>query len=253
MVLVVAGDFRGGVVGLRFHVPDAPRHAVEGVDGTLQQIVRNPVDVAAVREPLAPRRDVVRGALALGLDEKRQFDEVLAVPGGEGFEQPDAFGVGAYLDFDLFIGRKDAAFHFLYKALLRQFFALRGLQLIVGTVGRLKGALQGIEGEVARNRHRHHDFGRGEEGVRLLAAVVAAGEVAVEGFDDGVRFRGVADRALPLTDAGAAGVGEHRGVQLFKVLENTVALEGFINPDAARHHKERGLEFNALFDDLFGD
>jgi hypothetical protein len=43
--------------------------AGEGVDGAEEQVARDVLEVAAVLQPLAGRRDVVGGALALGLQQ----------------------------------------------------------------------------------------------------------------------------------------------------------------------------------------
>lgn len=63
----------------------------------------------------------------------------------------------------------------------------------------------------------------------------------------------VADRALPLADAGAAGRGEHGGVELFEDLEHAVALERVVDAGGARHDHERRLDFDAVFERLAGD
>jgi hypothetical protein len=45
--------------------------------------------------------DVVGGALALGLDEHGQVDEVLAVPGVEGLEEGQALALGVHVHLQL--------------------------------------------------------------------------------------------------------------------------------------------------------
>lgn len=67
LVLIEAGGLRGRLVVLIHHVPDALALAIEGVRRALKQVIRDPVDVAAVRKPLAPGGDVVRRAFALRL------------------------------------------------------------------------------------------------------------------------------------------------------------------------------------------
>ena len=51
-----------------------------GVDGAEEEVAGDVLEVAAVLEPRAGRRDVVGGALALRLQQDRQLDVVLAVP-----------------------------------------------------------------------------------------------------------------------------------------------------------------------------
>ena len=59
--------------------------------------------------------------------------------------------------------------------------------------------------------------------MRVRVAVVALGEVAVEGGDDGVLALGVIAVAGPLPDAGTAGVGQHHPAHVFKRFELTIA------------------------------
>lgn len=108
MILVVAGDLSGRVVRSGLIVERLTGGVGEAVDGAFKQVVRNTIEVAAVSKPLAPRRDVVGRALALGLNENGQTHEVLAVPCGERFEKLDTLSVGAYLDFNLGKVRTDA-------------------------------------------------------------------------------------------------------------------------------------------------
>ena len=72
---LLAGDDVGSLAGL----------ARVGVDGPQEGVVADVIEVATVGEPRARRRDVVRGAFTLGLDEDGHLREVPAVPSGEGF------------------------------------------------------------------------------------------------------------------------------------------------------------------------
>ncbi len=56
--------------------------------------------MATVLEPWASGGDVISGALALNLDQDGQFDEVLAVPLGEGFEELQTVALGVNSNFD---------------------------------------------------------------------------------------------------------------------------------------------------------
>ena len=253
VVLVVASNLGRRVVRAGFVVEGLADGVRKAVDGALEQVVRDAVEVAAVSKPLAPRRDVVGRALALGLDEDGQTHEVLAVPSLEGFEQLDALGVRAHLDFDLGKVGAHAVGKIRHEALHRQFGADRGLELNGCALGGRIRTLNRVEGQIAVDGHGHHDFGRGEEGVRLSAAVVAALEVAVEGLDDGVLLILVADRALPLADAGTAGGGKNRGVDLFKDVENAVALKRLIDAHRARNDHHGGLHLDAVVESLLGN
>ena len=64
--------------------------ARERVDRAEEEVAGDVLEVAAVLEPRAGRRDVVGGALALGLHEHGQLDVVVAVPRRERLEQLQA-------------------------------------------------------------------------------------------------------------------------------------------------------------------
>ena len=253
LVLIEAGGLRGGLVVLVHHVPDALALAVEGVRRALEEVIGNPVDVAAVRKPLAPGGDVVRRALALRLNQQREIDVILAVPGRERGEEADTLGVRSHHNWDLLEVRDDAAADVRGEALSREFFTDRSRELEGNAVRARHRALQRVEAHVTVNRHRHHDFRRREESLGLLAAVVTAGEVAVEGLDDRVHLGLIADVTIPLADAGAAGGRHHGGVQLLELLQNAVTLQGFTNTDRARNHDERRLDLHALIEALLHD
>ena len=72
-------------------------HAGEGVDRTEEEVARDVLEVAAVLQPRSGHRDVVGGALALGLHQDRQVEVVLAVPRGERLEQLEAVRGGGDL------------------------------------------------------------------------------------------------------------------------------------------------------------
>jgi hypothetical protein len=56
------------------------------VDSADEHVVRDVIQMAAVLQPRASHRDMVRGTLALGLDEYLSALDVLAVPLGERLE-----------------------------------------------------------------------------------------------------------------------------------------------------------------------
>ena len=253
MILVVASDLGGRVVRAGLIVERLAGGVGKAVDRTFEQVVRNAIEVAAVSQPLAPRGDVVGRALALGLDQDGQAHEVLAVPSRERFEQLDALGVGAHLDFDLGIVRADAVGQIRHEALHRQFGTGRSLEFDRRALSGRVRTLHGVERQIAVDSHGHHDFGRSEEGVRLSAAVVAALEVAVERFDDRVLLARITDRTLPLTDAGTAGGCKNGGVELFKHVEDAVAFERLVYAHRTRDDHDGGLHLDAVVESLLGD
>src|SRR4051812_48723220 len=64
-----------------------------GGGGADEEVAGDVLEVAAEAQPLAGGRDVVGGALALGLHQHGQLDVVLAVPRRERLEQLQALAV----------------------------------------------------------------------------------------------------------------------------------------------------------------
>ena len=86
-----------------------PGLAGEGVGRAHEHVVAELVEVAAVAQPRAGRRDVVGRGLALGLDQHRHVEEVLAVPRRPRLHQlqPLAVRVDLQLDAAAVLGRRD--------------------------------------------------------------------------------------------------------------------------------------------------
>ena len=97
----VAGDVGERLGGRRAPGSGPARLAGEGVDHAEEEVAGDVLEVAAVLQPRAGGRDVVGGALALGLQQDRQLDEVLAVPRREGLQQLQAIAVGVDDDLDV--------------------------------------------------------------------------------------------------------------------------------------------------------
>src|SRR5439155_20794492 len=97
--LELAGD-RGERLagGARQRIDALAGLAGEGVQGAEERGVADLVGVTAEAQPRPGWRDVVRGGLALRLDEDRQVDEVLAVPRHERTEKLEPFAVGRHFD-----------------------------------------------------------------------------------------------------------------------------------------------------------
>ena len=81
--------------------------------------------------------------------------------------------------------------------------------------------------------------------MRLRIAVGALREIAVEARDDGVRTLVVVGLALPLADAGAAGVGHHGRARLAKRVQDAVALGRRADLRAARDDEQLCLRLQA--------
>src|SRR5438105_3222185 len=97
--LVVTGDLGERHAPLaRQQVESLARLAGERVDGAEEHVVADAVEMAAVQEPAARGRDVVGRRLAFGLDQDRQAEKVLAVPGGKLLEDLQTLAPGRDLD-----------------------------------------------------------------------------------------------------------------------------------------------------------
>src|SRR6266508_608260 len=112
---------------LRERVDPLARLAGEGVDGSPEHVVADLVDVAPEAQPRARGRDVVRGRLALGLDQDGQGVEVVAVPERERLEELDPLARGRHRHRDAIAigGRRLVTFFTLGEALGRQLLGLR--------------------------------------------------------------------------------------------------------------------------------
>src|SRR2546422_9223411 len=118
--------------------------AREGVDGAEEHVVADLVEVAAVAEPRAGRRDVVGRRLALGLHEDRQVDEVPPVPPGERRQElePIAVGLHDHLDRLRLVRRRLEALLPTREALARQLPGLGRREPEGPAVGAREGAVE---------------------------------------------------------------------------------------------------------------
>ena len=177
--------------------------------------------------------------LPLRLQEHGQVDEVVAVPRRERLEQlqPVAVRIDGDLDTAAVGRRRDEAGLAALEAAGRQLLADGLVETEVG---------DRIAVERAGERVGHHRLRRRHEAQRVGAAVVALGEVAVVRGDDHVDVVGADVVALPLADARAAGVGEHRRADRFEVGEQAVALDGGAHPLGAGSDEQRRLHAQPL-------
>ena len=213
------------------------------------------LEVAAVLEPGAGRRDVVGGALALRLEQDRQLDVVLAVPGLEGLEELEPVAVRVDHDLDARSVGGGGLERLLARVEARVGERLADgrveAHLLAGVVGERVGA--GVEVERARQRQRDDRVRAGDEAERVGVAVVALREVAVVAVHDRVQLRRVEVGAVPLPDAGTAGVGEHGAADGLEVGEEPVALDGGARLLGAGRDQELRLGAQPLGRRLAGD
>src|SRR6266478_3971111 len=260
-VVLVADDDPAQTLGLelarhlREVLPLLPRHGVdalarlagEGVDGAQEHVVADLVQVAPDEKPRAGRRDVVGRGLALGLDEDGEGVEVLAIPAREGLKKLEPLTVGLDLDlYALAVGRgRLVALLTLGEALGRKLFRLRRREAERFAVRARDGPVHRVELERAREGHRGHDLGARQEGQRRGAAVVAAGEVAVERGHDGIDLVLGHVGALPLAYARPARIGEDGAADLLEGRHDAVALDRLVDALRARRDEERRLRLQS--------
>ena len=175
-------------------------------------------------------------------------------PGVERGETLEAVALGADDDIDIaaVVRWSDEAFVAGVEAVGGQFIAGRGGEAELA-VGGGDGVGARIETDLARKGGGDDQFGRADEGERVAVGVVATGEVAVEGSDDRVLLVAFEVFALPLTDAGSAGVGQHGRASGLEGLNLTVALDRGADLLRARRHQQGCAEFESGFGGLAGD
>jgi hypothetical protein len=191
-------------------------------------------------------RDVVRRALAARLEEKRQPLEVAPVPGRERLEQLEALALGRDLDPNraAIRRRRRVALVAVHEAVARH-VGSRGRWRQPEARAALDLVAERIERETAGQRVGHHDLGARDERARGGVAVVAPAEVAVVGVDDRVLLAGLHVVALPLADAGAAGVRQHDRTDRLEVLPLAIALDRAVDLLGARRHPQRRASADA--------
>ena len=218
--LVVAGNLGDWLVLLAAQYVDAfASLVVEGVDRAHEHVVAEPVEMAAEAQPIPGRRDVVGRGLALGLDQHRHVEEILAVPGGPGLHDLKPLAARVDLDFDAaaVLGRADvsgvAVIEVARRHLGRRLRRVEAERLAVAA-GQAVG--QRVERQPPAESHRSDDLGATDEVHRRCLAVVPRREVAVVGGHDRVGLLGLLGRAAPLPDARAAGIGQHSAADVLQ-------------------------------------
>ncbi len=113
----------------------------EGVYRPLKQVARDICQMPPVAQPGAAWGDVVRGGLAVSLDEHGKVLVRPAVPGGKGLKELEAFRSGRDPDGDVapVLGRRHIGLPRLHQAVWRKGGRRRGGQEEGFTVRALKG------------------------------------------------------------------------------------------------------------------
>ena len=178
--------------------------------------------------------------------------------GAKGGEQLKAFGVGGDDDFELgalFCGG-DITWVITTESGGGEFIANGGIKLDGFAVFVDQGVGFGVEGEIAGEGEGGRQFGGGDKGVGFGIAVIALGEVAVEGGDNRIGFVVAVAVAHPLPDAGAAGVGHDNTADAFEVSDEAIAFDGLADLFGAGGNEVFGFGFElfgfGLFDERGG-
>ncbi len=194
--------------------------------------------------------------LPCGLDQHRAVDEILVVPGEPRLHQLQPLAVLGDLQFDrAAIRRRRDVGRVAGVETMRRHLGC-GLWRVEPewpalNVGQRVG--HRVERQPPGERHRGHDLGAADKVHRRRLAVVAAREIAVVGGDDRVRHRTFGGRAPPLADARAAGIGEHRPVDVLQRLHLAVALDRRAHRLRSRRHQKRRGRLDPVRLRLLGD
>ena len=207
-------------------VQSLARRAAEGVHPAREQVARDVAQVPAEAQPGPSRRDVIGGRLALRLEQQRQLRQVAPVPLRERRQpfQAVAFGHDDHFHVGAVFGRRDVARFAAVEAVLRQFVAARRAEAELAAVVLRDRVAARVEIDSPGEGRGHDQFGAADEGQGVAVGVVAPREVAVEGGHDRVLFVALDIAALPLADAGPAGVGQHGRAGLLERGQLSVAL-----------------------------
>jgi len=253
--LVVTGSGRDGAELASEGVLDLVGLIVHLVDGTDQHVVGDVVQVATVLQPGTGHGDVVSGGLALALDQDGQVGGILAIPSLEAGEELQAVTAGG--DGDLNGGavnrRSLVGVHTRVVTLGGETVTGRGLEHELVAVGTLELVGQGVEVEGTGNSHGDDQVGGGDESVGGGVGVVTASEVTVVGRDDGVGLTLLHILAVPLTNAGTAGVGENDTAKLLHGLKLAITGNGGANLFGTGSDGEHRLGLDAVLESVTGD
>lgn len=214
----LASDLVSDVVGL----------LVLSVDGSNHVVVGDVLEMASVLEPGTGLRDMVSGGLTKRLDKDGHVNAVLAVPRLEGLEDLESVRSGRHINLDgrSVGGGSLVGVHAGVVASVGQTLSGGLLELELLTLGILEGVGQRVESQVTGNGKGGDEIGRGDESVGGGVRIVSAGEVSVVRRDNGVLLTLLDVSSVPLTNAGATGVGKNNSAKVQEGLQLSVSLNG---------------------------
>ena len=226
-----------------------------GVNGTDQTVLRDVLQVSSVFEPWSTGRNVVGGALALGLDENRGLDDVLAIPWLEWFEELES--VRGWADGDRdggSVGRRSlegvlSGIVSLWWELETRW--LRELELFA--VGTLESVGQWVECEVTSKDEGGNEIWGSDESVGSWVGVVSSGEVSVVRRDDRVDLSLLNILSVPLTDTWSTSVGKDDTSNVLESLNHTISSNGGSDLLRSWGDGEAGLGLETVLLGLLGN
>lgn len=254
--LVISGSgwdsipFTGGVV------LDLVGLSVCTVDGTDKHVVGDVVKMSTVLEPRASHGDVVSGGLALALEENWELLSILSVPGLERLEELET--VAGWRD-----GNADVAalsWWRLVGVLSRVEASACGKsvtgrrceeELLAILTNKLVG--EGVEVKASGDGHSDDEIGGSDEGVGSGVGIVTSSEVTVVGRDDGVSLTLLDVLAVPLANAGSAGVGKNHAAELLQSGKLSITLDGSADLLGTRSDGEQSLGLDAVVKSVASD
>jgi len=253
--LVVTGSGRNRAVFTSPEVPNLVGLAVLSVDGTDQHVVRDVVEVSTVLQPRTSHGNVVSSGLALALDQDRDAQSILSIPGLESLKDLQAVAGGGDLNSDRLpvlrrslVGVTARVVSISRETVTRWRRELELLAILV-----LQGVGERVELEGTSDGHGNNNVRGGNESMGGRVGIVTASEVTVVGRDDGVGLALLHVPTVPLSDARTASVGKDHRTELLKGLQLAITLNGSTDLLRTRSDSEQRLGLEAVVQGITGD
>ena len=230
--------------------------AVGRVDGTDKHVVGDVVKMSTVLEPRAGHGDVVSGGLAVALDKNWEVLSILSVPGLERLEELET--VAGWRD-----GNADAATlsRWCLVGVLSWVEASAGWKPVSGR--RLEEELlairtdklvgERVEVKASGDGHGDDEIGGSDEGVGSGVGIVTSSEVTVVGREDRVSLTLLDVLAVPLANAGSAGVGKNHAAELLQSGKLSITLDGSADLLGTGGDGEQSLGLDAVVESVASD
>ena len=192
---------------------------------------------------------MIGGALAPGLHQQAEPLEITPVPWNKGREQGQTFRIGRHLHQDTSSFRYGCQETGLVsdKPLGRYFRYLAGRgQDKRSAIRCLQFRCIGIHIEGAEHGIGQTGLRAGYKAAGADIAVIAFGKIPVIGSNDGIPEPRLNPLPGPLTDTGAAGIGQHRGPDGLKTGQLSIPLDGGTHLLGTWGQQDRNLQFQTF-------